>query len=41
MARGTEVWYGPMTGGEYIALILALTVLLGNLVLAGVNRRKR
>jgi hypothetical protein len=27
--------------GEYIALVLALTVLIGNLVLAGVNRRKR
>jgi hypothetical protein len=37
----TDIWYGPMSGGEYIALVLLLTVLIGNLVLAGVNRRKR
>jgi hypothetical protein len=36
----TVIEYGPHTG-ETIALLLALTVLLGNIVLAGVNRRKR
>jgi hypothetical protein len=36
----TVIEYGPPVGAT-IALILALVVLLGNIVLAGVNRRKR
>jgi hypothetical protein len=36
----TTIEYGPPVGAT-IAIVLALVVLLGNLVLAGVNRRKR